>query len=177
MSPRMVNCCKQACVAASAASAAAAAAVMAIDAIAPAADTGEAAVILRPLMPVAVTNHGMQNRGTVVAWLVLALADIVGTGASNRGRSRIRHEACGMQVGVGTKVMFRWEKVVYRDLEEEDTVTVFLIVNDTLMCKVGFLPAHLARRVQDCDGLIARVISVYSDRCTNVVKQQKFWCC
>jgi hypothetical protein len=109
-----VNRHEQACVAAlGAASAAAAAAVTAVDGTAPASDAGEAAAIARPLMPVAVLNHGTQSRDTVVARLVSTLVDIVGTGASNRGRSCIRHETCGMQVEVGTKAMFHWEKVVY----------------------------------------------------------------
>jgi hypothetical protein len=172
-----VNRREQARVAASAARAADARTVTAVDATAPAADAGEAAAIARPLMPVA----GTQNRDTVVARLVSTLVDIVGTGASNRGRSCVCHETCGMQVEVGTKVMFRWEKVVYRDQEEEDAVAVFLVANGRMSCKVGFLPAHLARRAQDYDGLVARVICVYSDRCTNVVKRQKFWrnkgCC
>jgi hypothetical protein len=175
-----VNPCKQAHVAASATSAAAAAAVTAVDATAPAADAGEATAIARPLMPVAVLNCGTQKRDTVIARLVSTLIDIAGTGTS-RGRSCNRHETCGMQVEVGTKVMFRWEKVVYRDQEEEDAVAVFLVANGTMMCKVGFVPAHIARHAQDYDGLIVRVISVYSDRCMNVVKRQKFWrnkgCC
>jgi hypothetical protein len=153
----------------------------AVDAASPAADAGEAAAIARPLMPVAVLSRGTQNRDTVIARLVSTLVDIVGTGASNRGRSCVRHETCGMQVEVGTKVMFRWEKVVYRDQEEEDAVAAFLVANGTMTCKVGFLPAHLARHAQDYDGLIARVICVYSARCNNVVKRQKFWrnkgCC
>jgi hypothetical protein len=74
-----------------------------------------------------------------------------------------------MQVEVGTKVIFRWEKVVYRDQEEEDAVAVFLVANGTTTCKVGFLSAHLARHAQDYDGLIAHVM------------RQKFWrnkgCC
>ena len=54
-------------------------------------------------------------------------------------------------------------------------------MHGVLTCKVGFLPAHLNCRAHEYDGLVARVISVYSDRCTNVVKRQKFWrnkgCC
>ncbi len=71
--------------------------------------------------------------------------------------------------------MFGWEKVVYQDQEEEDAVAVFLVTNGMMRCKVGFLPAHLVRLAQDYDGLIARVLSVYLDRCMNVVKQQKYW--
>ena len=81
-----VNHREQARVAASAASAAEAA-VTAVDATAPAADAGGAAAITRPLMPVAVLNRGTQNRDTVIARLVSTLVDIVGMGASNRGRS------------------------------------------------------------------------------------------
>ena len=78
-----------------------------------------------------------------------------------------------MQVEVGMKVMLCWEKVVYQDQEEEDTIAVFLVANGMITCNVGFLPAHLGRCAQDYDGLIAGVISVYSDQCTNVVKRQK----
>ena len=83
---------------------------MAVDGTAPGADAGEAAAIVRPLMPVAVLNPGMQSRDTVVGRLVSTLVDIVGTGASNKGRSCVRHETCGMQVEVGTKVMFLGKK-------------------------------------------------------------------
>jgi hypothetical protein len=155
--------------------------VTAIDATAPAADAGEAATIAQPLMPVAVLNRGTQNRDTVIARLVSTLVDIIGMGASNRGQSCVRHETCGMQMEVGTKVIFLWEKVVYQDQKEEDAVAVFLVANGTMMCKVVFLPAHLAMRAHDYDGLIAHAISVYLDQCTKMVKRQKFWrnkgCC
>ncbi len=68
-----------------------------------------------------------------------------------------------------------------RDGCEEDVLAVYLCVHGVLTCKVGFLPAHLNCCVHEYDGLVACVISVYSDRCTNVVKRQKFWrnkgCC
>ncbi len=90
--------------------AATASAATAMDATAPAATagTGEVTAIAQPLMPLAVPN-----RDTAVAWLVLTLVDIVGMGTSNRGRSCIHHKTCGMQVKVGAKVMFCWEKVVH----------------------------------------------------------------
>jgi hypothetical protein len=115
------------------------------------------------------------NHDTVIAQLIHTLVDIVGMGANNRGCCCIRHKTCQMQVKVGTKVMVRWEKVVYQDQgQEEDAIAVFLVANGIMTCKVGFLPAHLAKRAQDYDGLIARVISIYSDRCNNVVKRQRF---
>jgi hypothetical protein len=44
-----------------------------------------------------------------------------------------------------------------------------------MTCKIGFLPVHLNRHARNYNGLVARVIAVYSDRCTNVMKCQKFW--
>ena len=78
-------------------------------------------------------------------------------------------------------VAFCRQKLVFRDGVEEDVLAVYLCMHGVLTCKVGFLPAHLNHRAHEYDGLVARVISVYSDRCTNVVKRQKFWrnkgCC
>jgi hypothetical protein len=71
-------------------------------------------------------------------------------------------------------VAFRREKLVFRDQQEEDVIAVYLISHGVMTCKVGFLPAQLNHRARDYDGLVARVVSVYSDRCTNLVKRQKF---
>ncbi len=64
---------------------------------------------------------------------------------------------------------------------EEDFIAIYLCKHGLLTCKVGFLTAHLNHRASEYDGLVARVIVVYTDRCTNVVKRQKFWrnkvCC
>ncbi len=45
-----------------------------------------------------------------------------------------------------------------------------------MMCKVGFLPHHLAVRADVYDGLYAGILSIYSNRSTNVLKRVKFWC-
>ncbi len=78
-------------------------------------------------------------------------------------------------------VAFCRQQLVFRDGCEEDVIAVYLCEHGVLMCKMGFLPAHLNCRVHEYDRLVARVIAVYSDRCTNVVKCQKFWrnkgCC
>ena len=139
---------------------------------------GETAAVAWSLMHM----PGAPNHDAVVVRLVRTLLDIVETGASSQNRSCMCHDACGIQVGVSTKVMFRWEKVVYRDQgQEEDAIVVYLVANGTTMCKVGFLPAHFAISAQEYDRLIAHVISVYSDCCINTLKRQKFWqnkgCC
>ena len=114
------------------------------------------------------------DRRAVLERLVGSLVDIVGTTANNRGRSCPRHSCCGMQVAEKSTVAFRREQLVFRDQREEDVVAVYLVAHGVMTCKVGFLPAHLNRRARDYDGLVARVVAVYSDRCTNLVKRQKF---
>ncbi len=78
-------------------------------------------------------------------------------------------------------VVFCRKQLVFRDGCVEDVIGVYLCKHGVLTCKVGFLPAHLNPRACNYDGLVARVMSVYTDRCTNVVKRQKFWrnkgCC
>jgi hypothetical protein len=61
--------------------------------------------------------------------------------------------------------------VVYRDQgQEEDAIMVSLVANGMMTCKVDFLPAHLVTRTEDYNGLIARVISIYSDCCANMLE-------
>ena len=125
-----------------------------------------------PVLPV--LGEGGGRRGIALERLVGTLVDVVGTTANNRGRSCPRHSCCGSQVVERSTVAFRREQLVFRDQGEEDVVAVYLISHGVMTCKVGFLPAHLNRRARDYDGLVARVIAVYSDRCTNLVKRQKF---
>jgi hypothetical protein len=64
--------------------------------------TGETAAVARPLMHMS----GEPNREAIVVWLVHTLVDTVGTGARSQNHSCMHHDACGIQVGVYTKVMF-----------------------------------------------------------------------
>ncbi len=60
-------------------------------------------------------------------------------------------------------------------------LAVYIVGDCMMMCKVGFLPQHLAVRVNVYDRLYARNVSIYSNRCTNMLKWEKFWrnmgCC
>jgi hypothetical protein len=60
-------------------------------------------------------------------------------------------------------------------------LAVYVMGDGTMTCNEGFLPSHLAVRANAYDWLIARIISMYSDLCTNVLKREKFWknkgCC
>ena len=122
-------------------------------------------------------------RAAAIARVVGTLVDIVGTSAEDRGRSCSRHTCCGHQISKGSVVRFVQERMAWRDQGRvEDVLAVYAVAGDgTTSCKVGFLPLHLAVRPGAYDGVRARVVSVYSDRSSNVVKRQKYWrnkgCC
>jgi hypothetical protein len=121
------------------------------------------------------------NHVSIVSCLVNTMVNIVGTNINNRGCNCPFHNCCGMQLQVGSKVCFHRERLIYREGWEEDVLAVYVVGDRTMTCKVGFLPQHLVVRANAYDGLYARIISVYSDRCTNVLKREKFWrnrgCC
>ena len=72
----------------------------------------------------------------VVECLVGTLVDVVGTTATNRGRSCFRHSCCGSQVSEKSTVAFRREQMVFRDGHEEDVIAVHLVLHGVMMCKV-----------------------------------------
>ncbi len=76
---------------------------------------------------------------------------------------------------MGSKVCFRQERLIYHEGQEEDVLAVYVMGDRTMTCKVGFLPQHLAVRANVYDGLYAHIVSVYSDRCTNMLKREKFY--
>ena len=127
-----------------------------------------------PVVPVQEAVAAMPSWQIALERLVGTLVNVVGTTANNRGRSCPRYSCCGLQVAEKSTVMFRREQMVFCDQQEEDVIAVYLISHDVMRCKVGFLHTHLNLRARDYEGLVARVVSVYSDRSTNVVKRQKF---
>ncbi len=60
-------------------------------------------------------------------------------------------------------------------------LVVYVVGDNTMMCKVGFLPHRLAVRADAYNGLYARIVSIYSNCSTNVLKWEKLWrnkgCC
>ena len=127
-----------------------------------------------PVVPVQGAVAAVPSCQIPLEHLVGTLVNVVGTTANNRGRSCPRHSCCGSQVGERSTVVFRCEQLVFRNQREEDVVAVYLISQGVMTCKVGFLLAHLNHCARNYDGLVAHVVSVYSDRCTNLVKWQKF---
>jgi hypothetical protein len=109
------------------------------------------------------------------------MVNIVGTFAKDRGCNCPHQACCGMQLQVGCKVCFCQERLIFCKGREEDVLAVYVMGDNTMMCKVGFSPHHLAVRADAYNGLHARIFSIYSNRCTNVLKRGKFWqnkgCC
>ena len=128
-----------------------------------------------PVVPVqGAVASSVPSRRIMLERLVGILVDVFGMTANNRGRSCPLHSCCGSQVVERSTVVFRREQLVFRNQREEDVIAMDLISHGVMTCKVGFSPAHLNHRARDYDGLVACVVSVYSDRCTNLVKRQKF---
>jgi hypothetical protein len=111
------------------------------------------------------------NHASVVACLANTMVNIVGTYTKDRGCNCPFHDCCGMQLQVGSKVCFRQERLIHCKGQEEDVLAVYVMGDSTMMCKVGFLPQHLEVRADAYDGLYAHIVSIYSNRCTNVVKK------
>ena len=117
-----VNCREQACVAALAAraptvTAASAATAMVATASVVTAGMGEVAAIVPPLLLRSLRCQWLRQAVTPSScgWFTRLFVDIAGTRISHRGCRCICHKICGMQVEIGTKVMFLWEKVVNGD--------------------------------------------------------------
>jgi hypothetical protein len=109
------------------------------------------------------------------------MVNIVGTSAKERGRNCPHHACCGMQLQVGSKLLFRRERLIYHEGWEENVLAVYVVGDSMMTCKVGFLPHHLAVRADAYYGLNAHIVSIYSNRSTNVLKREKLWhnkgCC
>jgi hypothetical protein len=120
------------------------------------------------------------NRACAAAFtrILNTMVNIVGTSAEDHGWSCSRHTCCGHQIEKGSLVKIVCERIAWRDQGRvEDVLAVYAVEGDgTMTCKVGFLHLHLAVCPDTYDGAYARVISVNSDRSSNVIKHQRFWC-
>ncbi len=93
------------------------------------------------------------------------MVDFVGIEKNDRGSRCHAHNVCGDQLISESKIHFRKETMIsVLDGGTEEVVIPAYIVSDAMMmCKVGFLPHHLAsHRANDYDSMYARVIKVYS---------------
>ena len=123
----------------------------------------------------------MESSGTFVyPNIVGSDVEVVGTGESQRSRLCSEHYVCGTTlVCVGSYLCFVKARFAWRDGKEEDVVEIFHVEEGWKTCKVGYLAKHLTFRVDQYDGLCARIIEVYSGDqtvCENAAKQLKFYC-
>jgi hypothetical protein len=171
-----VDRCKQACVAFLATAAppvageAATSAYAAVSGMAPTATYGPPAVAESETMHPGRAPQLGHNCTSVVARLVNTMVNIIGISAKDRGRHCPHHTCCGMQLRVGSKVCFRQEQLIYCEGRDEDVLAVYVVGDNTMTCKVGFLPHHLAVRANVCNGLYARIVSIYSNHSTNMLR-------
>jgi hypothetical protein len=143
---------------------------------APTAAYGPPAVAESAAMPPRRATQLGCNCASVVAHMVNTIFDIVGISAKDRGCSCPHHTCCGMLLQVGSKVCFQQERLIYCKGRKKDVVAVYVMGENTMTCKVGFLTHHLTVRDDVYDALYAHIGSVYSDCSTNVLKREKFWC-
>ena len=81
------------------------------------------------------------------------------------------------QLREGSYVCFHKTQFAWRGGDKEDVLEVFHLDSRIMGCKVGYLPKHLAARVDRYDGLCARIAEIYSSNCTHcasIAKRQKY---
>ncbi len=73
---------------------------------------------------------------------------------------------------------------MWRGGDEEDVLEVFHLDSGIMVCKVGYLPKHLAARADHYNELCAHIGEIYSSdqtRCASIAKRQKYYhgvvCC
>jgi hypothetical protein len=58
--------------------------------------------------------------------------------------------------------------------DEEDCLVTYVVGNEVMTCKVGYLPRHLAiHQADDYNRMYAQVVEVYLPRSLNIMKRLK----
>ena len=104
--------------------------------------------------------------------------EIIGLHSGTHGRSCERHEACGLQVEVGSIVRFKRDVIMVDRVRgvqvdegapgnqaPETVVKVLLVEDGRETCHIGFLARHIALRPGSIrlHGQYAQVIEVYDE--------------
>jgi len=87
---------------------------------------------------------------------------IVGTTASDRGRSCKEHDVCGAVLDFDTVVRIRKVQVLI-DEKEETALACYWVSEGIDRCRVGFLKRHLLKHWKRYDGKLAQVIELFKD--------------
>ena len=90
------------------------------------------------------------------------VVDIVGTTASDRGRSCEEHDCCGEEV-LKEDVVVRLRQVqIVVNGKEEKAIAAIWVTDGCDRCRVGFLQRHMIPHAAVYDGALAQVTAVLS---------------
>lgn len=100
--------------------------------------------------------------------------NIVGTEASNNGRSCEKHAVCGCVLAPDVVVRFRHVQLAGKDCLEEQALAVYHVTSGVDTCLVGFLRRHLLKYKDEYDGRLAQVIDVFDDKSESPSDRAKY---
>ena len=89
------------------------------------------------------------------------VVDIVGTGASNNGRSCADHSVCGSILEIDMVVRFR-SVIIEKSGKQEPALAVYYVSDGVDLCRVGFLPRHYLKNYKAYDGVLAQITDVFT---------------
>ena len=88
--------------------------------------------------------------------------NIVGINPSSNGRSCEEHQVCGSVLKLDSIVRFREVQIIVKG-KEETTLVVYWVTDGVDCCHVGFLPRHMVKYKEACDGRLAQVVEFLSE--------------
>lgn len=100
--------------------------------------------------------------------------DIVGTTASDRGRSCENHKVCGSVLAPDVVVRFREVQLDVGGGKEETAIAAYWVTGGVDACRVGFLRRHMVKYKDEYDGVLAQVTEVFSDETESPSDRLKF---
>lgn len=101
--------------------------------------------------------------------------DIVGTTASDRGRSCEKHNVCGSVLCPDVVVRFRSVQIQEtEDGDETRALAVFHVSGGIDTCRVGFLRRHLLRYKDEYDGRLAQITEVFDSTSESPSDREKY---
>lgn len=89
--------------------------------------------------------------------------DIVGTAASDRGRSCTNHECCGDVLKEDVVVRIRAVQIEV-DGEEETAMSVVHVTGGVDSCRVGFLRRFMVKHKDEYDGLLCQITEILGEK-------------
>ncbi len=88
------------------------------------------------------------------------IADIVGIGIGDRGRSCEEHTICGTVLQPDVLVRLLKEEIMV-DGRIETAISVYWVTDSVKRCRVGFLPYFMIHYANSFNGLLVQVTDVF----------------